>query len=179
MGITIIWLLWIVVLASDAGVGVVHLYSLIYGGLAIGIVWLVMLFVMWRSSKPNATPWPARVRWMLATPALLLLGSISEFVPQPSLLFKLRFRLSQEALEREAKRTLDDGERVVLFGRRVGLFAVHNLSMYDGQVRFITTNCGIVDACGVVYSPNAPPTRVSEDQFVHLRGPWWHVYQGF
>jgi hypothetical protein len=46
-------------------------------------------------------------------------------------------------------------------------------------VRFITTPCGVVDACGVVYAPFGPPSRWMEDQFTSLHGAWWHVFEGF
>ncbi len=62
---------------------------------------------------------------------------------------------------------------------RVGLFHVRGIEKYGEELRFLTSECGLVDTCGVIYAPTAPPSRRGEDSFQHLFGPWWHWYQSW
>ena len=94
-------------------------------------------------------------------------------------LFRIRFALSERALTREAQALLASGDRRETSSRRIGLFTIERLTVAEGQVRFITTSCGVVDSCGVVYAPTAPPVQWMEDRFAPLSNGWWHVYEGF
>jgi hypothetical protein len=57
-------------------------------------------------------------------------------------------------------------------GRWVGLFHVTEFSQYGSELRFITNECGLLDSCGFVYSPDGPPQHRGEDSFSHLFGAW-------
>jgi hypothetical protein len=63
--------------------------------------------------------------------------------------------------------------------RRVGLFWVQEFQRVDSELRFITTECGLVDTCGLVYSPAGAPAHRGEDSFSHLFDGWWHLYQSW
>jgi hypothetical protein len=97
--------------------------------------------------------------------------------PPENPLFRARFSLSRPALTAKAKEALKAG--TIADDQYIGLFHVEFASVYDGQVRFLTAGCGLLDSCGVVYSPSGPPTMRGEDRFRHLDGPWWHVNEGF
>jgi hypothetical protein len=65
-------------------------------------------------------------------------------------------------------------------GVRVGLFRLRNAEVLPhGVVRMITTECGVVDSCGLVYSPAGTPPVVGEDVYDSLGGPWYHWYRRF
>jgi len=61
----------------------------------------------------------------------------------------------------------------------VGFFFVQRTDIVEGQVRFITTSCVVIDSCGLVYSPLTEPRRWQEDVFTPLHGRWWHLMEGF
>ena len=63
--------------------------------------------------------------------------------------------------------------------QRVGLFSVDEFSQFGGEMRFLTSSCGLVDACGLVFSPGGRPPNRGEDSFTHLYGSWWHWYQSW
>ena len=94
-------------------------------------------------------------------------------------LFRARFSLSERALTREARRLLQSPPPVRIVPGRVGLFFVQRGDVVEGQVRFITTSCGMIDSCGLVYAPTSEPKRWQEDVFSPLGGRWWHLFEGF
>ena len=61
----------------------------------------------------------------------------------------------------------------------VGLFRVREFALFDGELRFLTSCCGLVDNCGLVFSPNGPPPNRGEDSFAHIYGDWWHWHQSW
>jgi hypothetical protein len=63
--------------------------------------------------------------------------------------------------------------------QRIGLFWVQEFQRADSELRFITTECGLVDTCGLIYSPAAAPVNRGEDSFLHLFGDWWHLHQSW
>jgi hypothetical protein len=93
-------------------------------------------------------------------------------------LFIARFRLS-EALTREAHRRLQLVETASPRSKRVGLFLVERTEVVGEQVRFITSTCGVLASCGVVYAPSDPPVRWQEDTFSPLTARWWHLVERF
>ena len=174
-----LWLLTLLVLASDAGVGIIGFFVLLYGGIGLAVGWAFFLGRSLRARRrdPERVPVPTW-RWYLV-PAILAAAVTLSVVDGPNNpLFKLRFRLSQAALTREAQRLLAAPEGTPA-PRRIGLFLVQRSNVVDGQVRFITTTCGVVDSCGVIYSPVADPKRWQEDRFTPLGNRWWHLFEGF
>jgi hypothetical protein len=63
--------------------------------------------------------------------------------------------------------------------QRVGLFWVQEFQRVDSELRFITTECGLVDTCGLVYASTGAPMHRGEDSFSHLFGGWWQLYQSW
>jgi len=177
--VSVAWLLWMVVLYSDAGTGFITWMKLIYPAVALVIAWIVIWFVVrHRSREDSALPRPHRLVWLI-TPSCILAAIALTMLPPKNALFMLRFRLSETALHSAARRMLADKHRHVPYRQRLGLFGVQRMVSYDSQVRFITTSCGVVDVCGIVYAPSGLPRRMHEDRYTHLRGPWWHLYEGF
>jgi hypothetical protein len=101
-------------------------------------------------------------------------------VGNASVLLRARVWLSERALVRAAA-DLEGipADDLRARGQRVGLFWVREFQRVDSELRFTTTECGLLDTCGLVYSPVGPPVRRGEDSFSHLYGPWWHLYQSW
>ena len=175
--LSIAWLLVVLVQNSDAGLGILGLFMLFYGGAALCTAWFIRLIVF--ALRRRRAPDRRFPRQFLVTPGALLLALTVGFLDAPrGPLFRMRFALSERALTSEAQALLA-GSKQADPPRRVGLFNVERLTVHDGQVRFITTPCGVVDSCGLVYSPNKEPSRWQEDSFTYLTGAWWHVFEGF
>jgi hypothetical protein len=176
-----VWLLAVLALSSDAGVGILGLYLYLGGALSLATWWIMRLAneLMGRQ-RSSATAHRWRWQWMLV-PLMLVAGVLAGVGSGPhSPLFLARFRLSEAALTGEAQRRLQaPPDRVDLTRRRVGLFRVRQTEVVNGQVRFITTSCGVVDSCGVIYAPTSAPARWQEDVFSPISGRWWHLLQAF
>jgi hypothetical protein len=176
-GVALVWFVVLLVQSSDAGVGLLAVYTWLFGGAAIAVAWVIrlILFRVRRSGTDRRLS-----RWFAVPPVLILSSLAIGLVEAPrSPLFRIRFALSERALTREARALLASGDRRETSSRRIGLFTIERLTVAEGQVRFITTSCGVVDSCGMVYSPTAQPVRWMEDQFTPLSNGWWHVYEGF
>jgi hypothetical protein len=178
--VALVWLLAIIDIHSDTGVSIIGFFLLMYGGPGLAAAWVIRRAFFARALRASPSP-PAGGRiWWSIVPACLAAGLACSLLPAAphNPLFRVRFNLSESALTSHAERlsatSVDD-----LRGRRVGIFRVMRIEARDHQVRLITTNCGVVDSCGLVYSPRGKPQRWQEDQFVHIRGPWWHVFEGF
>ena len=177
-GVTAVWLLAVLVYYSNAGVGIEGLFFFIFGGAALIALLAIRLVLFVAATRRLGVPrrWAP---WFAAATCLGLAVITAACEGPRNPLFKLRFRASESALTAEARSLATDGRRSRTMPSRVGLFTVVRAQASDGQVRFITTPCGVVDSCGVVYVPTGSPQRWQEDRFSHLRGPWWHVYEGF
>lgn len=175
----IIWLLVLLILYSDAGVGITGLFMALFGGLGLALAWAIRLVLFLISRR--RVPTTGSRAWWLVLPACLVSAAIlgGWFEAPNNALFRWRFRASEEALSRHGRAVLASPAVTAKGTRRIGLFAVSRIDAHDGQVRFITTHCGVIDSCGVVHSPAGEPKRWQEDRFSHLTGPWWHVYEGF
>jgi hypothetical protein len=178
--VALVWLLAIVVIHSDTGVSIIGFFLLMYGGFGLAAAWGIRGAFLARARRASPSPPAGRRIWWTVVPACLVAGIACSLLPAAphNPLFRVRFNLSESALTSHAGRlsatSVDDFR-----GRRVGMFRVVRTEAHDHQVRLITTNCGVVDSCGLVYSPRGSPQRWQEDQFVHIRGPWWHVFEGF
>ena len=174
----LVWLTVLVVQNSDAGIGIVGLFTWVFGAAAIAVVWMVrlVLFFVLRGHRPDVR----MSRWFAVPPVVILCSLLIGLLDAPGgVLFRMRFAASEPALTREAEALISTGDRHDQSSRRIGLFTVARTSVFEGQVRFITTPCGVVDSCGVVYSPNGEPARMMEDRFTRLWNGWWHVFEGF
>ena len=176
--VAIVWFLLVVVTFSDAGVPFPTwvLISLLSIGLAA--CWLVRLSGTWFYGRLEQLRWLRQNwRWWTLTSSLVLAGFVlSATLP----LLSIRVYFSAAAL-RESPAALTKVSQEDLFekGRWVGLFHVKEFSQFGSELRFITNECGLVDTCGIVFSPDGPPPNRGEDTFSHLFGPWWYWYQSW
>src|SRR5262245_7688178 len=148
-----LWLLTVLALTSDAGVSIIGIYYIMFGGAALLFGWIALHVARLKSE----TAQPAHIHSVIV-PACLVIAIAASVVEGPrNPLFFARFRLSQSALTREADRIRQLPEPVRFDTQRVGLFLVQRVDVIDGQVRMITTGCGVVDSCGLVYAPKGEP----------------------
>lgn len=161
-----VWFACAVWLSSDAGMGLGAVMLLLLSGLLLAAMSFAQLFAH-RKIRPDDSP----DRWLVQklNPALLALAVVFCLTGAP---FYLRFLLSKSSLTDYAQsRTAQDTTGT---SRRVGLFVVQVTERVNGTVRLITTDDGMVDHAGLVYSPNGEPKRIGEDVYAHIAGPWWH-----
>lgn len=174
------WLIALLVLTSDAGVGIIDFFLFVYGGLALAVWclarWIVTVRARRRSPVVTGPSWR---QWSIVPICLAAGVALNALEGTRNPLFIARFRLSEPAFAREAQRLLQTPVPDELRDRRLGLFAVQRSEVVDGQVRFITASCGVIDSCGVVFAPTAAPKRFQEDTFVPIFGRWWHLYERF
>jgi hypothetical protein len=183
----IAWSTYVIAAASDAGLTVPALLILVWGALAVLGLWGVWAFVHWRRTTQGRLSRPWHWAYIWGYPVVVLgLVAVTWFGGT----FWVRFLLSKPALEHlvEDRTTLDglvrDYEAAIAARRlgtnaRVGLFWVREAEVLpSGIVRLITTDC-MFDHCGVVYSPNAEPPRIGEDQYSRLVGGWWRWWRSW
>ena len=169
-------LVWLAVAAfagSDAGIPYPLWMALFLWMIALSAWWLLRVLAAVLSSSGRSESWGSR----LFVPAVIVTGLSFAYTP---FLLMARVRASQDALIASAPvlARVPPGE---LFhtGHRVGFFTVKGFEQPAGELRFLTSACGLVDLCGVVYAPSGHPSRRGRDAFRHLYGPWWHWYQSF
>lgn len=169
----VVWLAVAAYAFSDAGVSYRLWMALFLWMLALAGWWLLRSAAALFSGFRGTESWRSR----LFVPAILATGILIAMTP---VLLIVRVRASERALLSSAP-ALSQVPAVTLFerGQRVGLFRVRQFEQIGTEMRFLTGECGLIDQCGVVYSPSGRPPNRGEDAFRHLYGPWWHWYQSF
>jgi hypothetical protein len=176
--IAIVWFSFVIVTFSDAGVPFPIWVLISLSGLGLAGAWIFRISIAWFDGRWEQTRWiHQNWRWWFPTSALVVVGFVLA-VSQP--LLSIRVYLSAMAL-RESPAVLSNisSDDLSKEGRWVGLFHVKEFLQFGPELRFITNECGLVDTCGIVFSPDGPPPNRGEDSFSHLFGPWWHWYQSW
>lgn len=152
-----VWLLAVAAAHSDAGVAFPLFMAMAAGLIALAGWWLARTTLSLAFAREVKEPWRSRL-WV---PSALLLGVLLAWSDVPLM---IRVRLSESAMTQG----------------HAGLFRVRELARFEnGELRFLTSSCGLVDQCGVVYSPAGKPPNRGEDSFTHLYGSWWHWHQSW
>ena len=167
--ITLLWLIIFVVAFSDAGVPFPTWFLMAGAFVILGVAWVVRAVVAITKQSGYQRLIRPHIRYWVSIPAILL-GAVV-LGGSPALLTARVYLSSDPLIQAEAPEGMTD--------RWIGLFHVREVSRFDKEVRFLTNECGLVDMCGVIFSPDARPRNRGEDSFVHLYGPWWHWYQSW
>jgi hypothetical protein len=169
---TVLWAVASLWPLSDSGLGMPAFVAITYSGLALLLVWLVLLIARMRKRQT----WGSPVPWL--TPPLLgaVIVVLMRLPPPSNPLFRARFLASRASLAAVADSIL---LTPVVDGQRVGLFVVQRATFEEGRLRLVTSYCGFVDECGIVYSPYPLPSRLAGENFTSLGGPWYHLYSRF
>src|SRR5262245_54723424 len=155
VGVSLLWLAAIIVAFSDAGVPFPTWLALSGALVGLGLVWIVRLAIAFLTVRAGRRliwqQWP----YWICTPAILLAGLLLAASP---MLLAARVYLSANSLTNSV--SLDSKEN-----RWIGLFYVREFSQFDKELRFLTNECGLLDMCGIVFSPNGRPPNRGEDSF--------------
>ena len=138
----------------------------IWAWLLLGVIWLGRFIgvVGVRRLTGRRGWW----RTWLVTPVIVVVSAVAIQLDAP---FHPRFRLSEPAMTRFAKRALDEPTRTP--PERIGLYKVGRVETFEGGVRFNVAGAGILDDEGFAYSPQGPPPSGGDNSYEHLRGPWY------
>jgi hypothetical protein len=166
LGLALLWVVAFIVTFSDAGVPFPTWLALAGGFLAIAVVWAIRLVIAFSNRKVLRAQW----RYWISIPSILIVAFA--LGGSPALLIA-RVYLSSDALVKNA------GSFEEADARWIGLFHVRQAVRFDNESRFLTNECGLLDTCGIAFSPNGEPKHRGEDSFIHLYGPWWHWYQSW
>ena len=174
--LAVAWLVAVAVAESDAGMPFPR--WMVIAGIGVLLLgwWLLRFVVAAVVGRRNpGILFAHAVAWAVIPSAVVAAVVVGNTFP----LLRTRVWLSSRALVKSAA----DLEGIPANDLRtrpqwVGLFWVREFQRVDSELRFITTECGLVDTCGLVYSPAAPVHR-GEDSFSHLYGAWWHLYQSW
>jgi hypothetical protein len=175
-GAAIVWSVVALVAHSDTGVAF-PLWMLLEGTcLVLFVVWLVALMIAFgdRRRAPQA---PGALRAWLGVPLPVVAAFVAIWLALP---LKTRLFLSGPALVQSGA-FLNQVPAADFQNRPpwVGLFRIRGFSQFGSELRFLTSDCGLVDSCGLVYSPGGPPPNRGEDTFDHLYAEWWHWHQSW
>jgi hypothetical protein len=172
------WLIAVAVASSDAGVAFPAWMALFAFGVMLAAGWLLWMAVgIARAGKHGTSRVIRTIRAGLVIPVVI---SLAVLLGATHVALEVRLYLSRDALLQAAPSLAQMSSRELWFSPRwVGLFRVREFSQFGGELRFLTSECGVVDTCGVVYSPSGPPPNRGEDSFRHLYGPWWHWHQSW
>ena len=170
---TIAWEAYTILVVSDAGVGFLDVALLVLAAAILAVIWALPSRARGGADHHRL----GRLALWLTFPALgaaLLAIYLSSQSPSNPL-FRARFHASERALTRAAQE-LAGGEGHAE-GVRVGLFhAASATAMSADEVRFLTTDCGVVDQCGLAYRPRVQPSGA---RYAHIAGPWYLLYEPF
>lgn len=167
IALTAAWEVYAIRGVSEAGVGFLEV--------ALGVPAAVLLAVGWaRAWSADGSSGRARIRRMLLGFSFPVLAGALVLIPLNPL-FRLRFAVSQAALTRFAQELERGAPR--LEPVRAGLFQARHVTVVSPEeVRLLTTDCGVIDQCGLAYRPRSRPTG---SRYAHIRGPWYLVYERF
>jgi hypothetical protein len=166
------WLLFLLEPLSSTGL----VFPFFLATFAITVVLGVVSLALVLTRRPaNPLRMLAGLAYPVAAATLVLLFLFSQSPSNP--LFRLRFHLSQPALEAATRIALSD--KTVATPTWLGLFPVHRVDVYPAEVRFMSDGCGVIDECGLAYIPGPVPRGRSKTRVKHLAGPWYHLYAVF
>jgi hypothetical protein len=175
--LAIAWLLVVAIAESDAGVPFPR--WMVLAGIGVVLLgWWVLRFVIAAVvGRRNPGILFARALAWAVIPAVVVAAVV---VGNTFTLLRARVWLSSRALVRSvADLEGIPAEDLRTRPQRVGLFWVQEFRRVDSELRFITSEYGLVDTCGLVYSAAGAPVHRGEDSFSHLFGGWWHLYQSW
>ena len=169
------WVLGMAWASSDAGVGIVDLLAFLAGTALAVLVWGIRTALAtraWLRARRSGASFGWRILWR--EPAAVLLGAFLLFSP---LSLVARLLLAAPWLAPFVEDVRHSGSPAS--PGWIGPLHALEIETSGDAVRIITSECGVVDNCGVVYSPAGSPKRVGDDYYSHLWGPWWHWSRSF
>jgi hypothetical protein len=166
------WLLFLLEPLSSTGLAFPFFFVAFGITVLFGAVSLILGLTRRPVSRLRILAW---LIYPLAASSLLLLFVSSQSPANP--LFRLRFRLSQPALEDAI--LIAPSRKPLATPTWVGLFPIRRIDVYQSEIQFISDGCGVSDECGLLYMPGPIPEGRYKARVKHLRGAWYHLYAVF
>jgi hypothetical protein len=166
------WLLFLLEPLSSTGLAVPFFLVTFGVTLLFGIVSLVFGLTRSPLNRFRILAWFV---YPLAASSLVLLFLSSQSPANP--LFRLRFHLSQPALESVI--LVPPPRKPLARPMWVGLFPIRRIDVYESEIQLISDGCGVVDECGLLYRRGPVPDGRYKTRIKHLGGPWYHLYSVF
>jgi hypothetical protein len=163
--LAILWLLLVVLGASNVRANLLEFMGILLGGLALGGLWcLHALLYFFRTAKlamrEPLTRGEIAAWFVLPVITVIALGLWVSRAP-----LKVRFRLSEPALLAAAEQGRDSG--------RAGFFHFERRDYDNGLVHLRTCSAGIFDEAGFVNSPAGWPESNWALTYRHFKGHWY------
>jgi hypothetical protein len=176
-GAAITWSVVATVAHSDTGVAF-PLWMLLFATLLVIVVgWVLALALAVMTARPPDRTRAGVLRAWTRIPVPILATFVLIWLAVP---LRTRLFFSGPALQQSAAYlTQLPASRLRERPPWVGLFRVREFSQFGSELRFLTSDCGLVDNCGLVFAPNGRPPNRGEDSFEHLYGEWWHWHQSW
>lgn len=148
---------------------------------------LLLLAPAWLVASIGIAGWAARlgtpktpIRLAIVAAVTPVCGLLGVVLVVTDLDMRLRFRLSESQLTREAERVRNLPDRWDNSERWVGLFRVHAAHTdQNDAVHLVTNNTHLFGEAGFIHAPAEPPARdaIHRDQHLtHLYGPWYSYF---
>jgi hypothetical protein len=173
--LSVLWLAWLLFLLEPlSSTGIAFPFFMVTFGVTVllGVSSLGLLLAYRPLSRLRLLAWLA---YPAAAVGLIMLFLASQSPANP--LFRLRFHLSQTALEAAAREAMARQSRDT--PAWIGLFRVRRIDVSDPEVRFLDDGCGVIDECGLLYRPGPRPARRGKTRLKPLGGSWYHLYAVF
>ena len=176
-GAAMLWTTAVLITHSDTGVSLPTGMALYFGAMLLMVWFLLAVAIVAAAAWKSGTSTVSAIRPWLPIPGTMLVAVVLLWASVP---LKTRLFFSGPALAQSGPWFASLPEGYVYQRRpRVGLFHVREFAQFGDELRFLTSDCGVVDNCGLVYSPSGRPPNRGEDSFEHLYGPWWHWHQSW
>ena len=148
------------------GHGMLFFLVILFAWMCIGLVWLVRLGLT-IGTRGSAFFTRRALAWLVA-PALAILSIVAVFTSLPVV---ARFYVSLPAMNSYAEAFVDGtSDRHPSW---IGTYPVKEVEPIPGGMRFLISGAEFLDEYGFAYSPDRRPPRIGEDNYVHIRGPWY------
>jgi hypothetical protein len=173
----IVWSVVAIVAYSDTGVAFPLSMMLAGTGAVILLAWLIGLIVITALRSASDGRLADTLRSWFAIPVPIVVTMLLIWLSLP---MKARVFFSGPALRQSPTYlTQLPNNRIRQRPPWIGLFRVREFTQFGSELRFLTSDCGVVDNCGLVYSPGGRPPNRGEDSFEHIYAEWWHWHQSW
>lgn len=166
------WLLFLLEPLSSTGLAFPFFVVTFGVTILFGVVSLILGLTPSPLSRFRILAW---LVYPVAASSLVLIFVSSQSPANP--LFRLRFQLSQPALENVIH--IPAPRKPLATPIWVGLFLIRRIDVNESEIQLISDGCGIVDECGLVYRRDPVPDGRHKTRVKHLAGPWYHLYSVF
>jgi hypothetical protein len=168
LGIVVVVLGILTVHALSVPGGDISLYMLPIPWLVAGGAWL---FLVARAASDVGAKRSTAPRWLIAIALWVVVVAAAYGTDAP---LRIRFALSQPAMDALALEMTRDGAPATSPAQRVGFYDAYLIERNGDGVRFVVAGAGFINPVGFAYSPAGIPDGDPEtDTYRRISGDWW------